>query len=126
MRYVLLTLLAISTSCNALAASEEIDMKLGCKSNPKLIAACFSVHGRLSSYNGSPSLRIWPRGTHRLLGIILDEELLSVPDNIKKLVDVDKDIYGDFLVCPFTEMKPGHMQFVCVEEAKNVHVQNRP
>ena len=101
-------------------------MKLGCKSNPQLIGACFFVHGRLSAHNGTPSLRIWPIGTHHLLGVLKDEEPLSIPENIRNLTGFDKDIYGDFLVCPFTKTKPGYMQFVCVEAASNVHVQNRP
>jgi hypothetical protein len=29
------------------------------------------------------------------------------------------DVYADFLVCPFTKSKPGVMQRVCIESAKN-------
>lgn len=126
MRYVLFTLLIFFSNCEAFAVEREIDMKLGCKNNPQLAGACFSVHGRLSTYNGNPSLRIWPIATHRLLGVLKDEELLSIPENIRNLTGFDKDIYGDFLVCPFTKTKPGYMQFVCVEVASNIHAQNRP
>jgi len=75
MRYVLLTLLVLLSNCEAFALEREIDMKAGCKNNPQIGGACFSVHGRLSAYNGAPSLRIWPIGTHRLLGVLKDQRL---------------------------------------------------
>lgn len=124
MRFVLVTFIVLLASAKSFGA--EIDMKADCKSNPQLIAACFTVHGRLSAYNGTPSLRIWPIGTRRLLGILADEDLLAIPENIRNEVGFGKDIYGDFSVCPFTESKPGQMQFVCVEAMSNVRVQNRP
>ena len=121
----MLSLLAFFFGCEAFAVEGEIDMKLGCKNNPQLVGSCFSVHGRLSAYNGNPSLRIWPIGTHRLLGVLNDEAPLSIPENIRNLAGFDRDIYGDFLVCPFTKTKPGTMQFVCIEAASNAYVQNR-
>lgn len=124
MRYALVTFIVLFASAKSFGA--EIDMKSGCKSNPQLIAACFTVHGRLSAYNGTPSLRIWPIGTHRLLGILKDENPLAIPESIRNEVGFGKDIYGDFSVCPFTGSKPGKMQFVCVEAVSNVRVQRRP
>ena len=122
--HAVILLLLVFFNCEALAVEEEIDMKLGCKNNPQLVDACFSVHGRLSAYNGNPSLRIWPIGTHRLLGVLKDEESLSIPENIRNLAGFDKDIYGDFLVCPLTRPEPGSMQFVCIEAASNVHAKS--
>lgn len=109
----------------ASAVSEKVDMKLGCKNNPGLVGACFTVNGRLSTYNGNPSLRIWPAGSRRLLGVVEDESLLSIPANIRNLVGFEHDVRGSFLVCPFTEAKAGYMQFVCVEEASNVRKHDR-
>ena len=34
-----------------------------------IIGDCFEIHGRLSLYNGTPSVRLWPVGTKRLLGV---------------------------------------------------------
>ena len=124
MRFALVTFIALFASTKGFGA--EIDMKAGCKSNPQLVTACFTVHGRLSAYNGTPSLRIWPMGTHRLLGILKDEDPLALPESIRNEVGFGKDIYGDFSVCPFTEPKRGQMQLVCVESVSNVRVQNRP
>lgn len=125
MRRALLILFAVSLACDAVAVEREIDMKLGCKANPQVVGACYSVRGRMSAYNGTPGLRIWPVGTHRLLGILPDEEPASVPENIRELVGVDKHIYGHFLVCPFTKSKPGTMQYVCIEAVSDVHVESR-
>ena len=124
MRYALVTFIVLFASAKSFGA--EIDMKSGCKSNPQLVAACFTVHGRLSAYNGTPSLRIWPIGTHRLLGVLKDEDPVVIPESIRNEVGFEKDIYGDFVVCPFTQSKPGQMQFVCVEAVSNVRVQRRP
>ena len=124
MRYALTTVIVLFACTKSFGA--EIDMKSGCSNNAQLVAACFTVHGRLSAYNGTPSLRIWPIGTHRLLGILKDEDPLAIPASIRNEVGFDKDIYGAFLVCPFTESKPGQMQFVCVEAVSNVQVQKRP
>jgi hypothetical protein len=48
-----------------------------------------------------------------------------VPPEVEKLVTWDNEVYGDFLVCPFTKFKPGHMQFVCIDSAKHLVVHSR-
>lgn len=88
-----------------------------CAADPDLVAKCFVVHGRLSFWNGSPSTRIWVIGTKHMLGV--SDEVL--PDNVNQMTDgFDTQIYGDFRVCPFNELKPGAMQSVCVDSAKNL------
>lgn len=129
MRTVLLVVAAIANFAfgEVLAVSEKVDMALGCKTNPLLVDSCFSVQGKLSTYNGNPSLRIWPKGTHRLLGVIDDGESKSIPPNTRSLVGFGRDVWGNFVVCPFSKAREGHMQFVCVEAASNVRVyENRP
>jgi hypothetical protein len=37
----------------------------------------------------------------------------------------DVEAWGDFEVCPFARERPGEMQMVCVESAKNVLFKNR-
>ena len=37
-----------------------------CKTNPKVIGACYVVHGRATNADGTPTLRIWPVGTKRM------------------------------------------------------------
>lgn len=91
-----------------------------------LVGPCFSVRGRLSLYNGNPSARIWKIGSKRILGITesrcVEPECSQMPEELRKMLNWEEGIYADFLVCPFTESKPDHMQFVCIESARNVHV----
>lgn len=100
-----------------------------CRQHPQLIGKCFTVHGRLSVYNGAPALRIWKVGTKRLLGVSEQRFAVpgfrNVPEMIQNQLNQDVDIFGDFLVCPFTRPKAGEMQLVCIEEGKKLNVQKR-
>ena len=67
-------------------------------------------------------MRIWRVGTKRILGVLPPENEI-VPHNLAKaLAGFDKQIYGNFEVCPFTLEKPGEMQMVCVESADHLIV----
>jgi hypothetical protein len=93
-----------------------------CKSDPDIIDACFTVRGRLAAYNGGPSLRIWRVGTKHMLGV-LDE--FPLPSDFPEANLWDKEAWGDYEVCPFTQEKPGAMQMVCVESAKDIFLKDR-
>ena len=100
-----------------------------CKGNPKVIGACYSVHGRLSRGADTVILRLWPVGTKRILGITggptLDDANAAIwPQNLKFPFG-DEDIYGDFEVCPFTPERKGVMQFVCIESASHLAVKRQ-
>jgi hypothetical protein len=88
-----------------------------CKSDPKVVAACFTVHGKMYNANGGSVARIWKIGTKRVLGVTRD-----LPENPESYrgSDFDDVLYGDFLVCPYTKEQAGVMQPVCVESAKNL------
>ena len=99
-----------------------------CRARPDLVGKCFNVHGRLSVYNGTPSIRLWPIGTKRLLGIIDPTDVSNAPGStilpldIKSKLDWNKDVFGDFVVCPLAVSKPGRMQTVCIESGKNLTI----
>ena len=94
-----------------------------CKTDPRVIGDCFKIHGRASIWNGNPTLRIWRIGTNRILGV---REGAPVPQNLKESFGSPwNEVYGDFLVCPFTESRPGWMQIVCVDLAENLFVKQR-
>jgi hypothetical protein len=92
-----------------------------CKSDPDIVGACFTVHGRLSAWNGTPTMRIWRIGTTRILGVHND----IMPESLTAKMDWDTEAYGDYDVCPFTPEKQGEMQMVCIEGAENVTVKKR-
>lgn len=98
-----------------------------CKTNTKVVGACYMVYGRATFGNGTPALRIWPVGTKRMLGVtagpIADDadDPIAPMEMLKFAPDVE-GISGDFEVCPFTPERKGQMQMVCVESAKNLVV----
>ena len=100
----------------------DIDPKAGCKSNPTLVGACFTIHGRIMATNGTPGMRIGRVGTKRILGVLPSEDEI-VPEPLKKYFGPMTNLYGDLLVCPFTAPRPGEMQMVCIEAASHLVVE---
>ena len=98
-----------------------------CSANPMITGSSFVVHGRLSRYNGSPTLRIWIIGTHRLLGVsggrFYKKGYRNLPQAMEEKLDWDNALYGDFLIFPFTKSQAKVMQLVCIESVKNLVVQ---
>src|SRR5215470_20323534 len=95
-----------------------------CETTTRVVSACFSVHGRITIYNGTPSVRIWPVGTNRLLGVLdgsgAAESDHIVPPELNALIVSRGDgsftsVFGDFSVCPLTRQQPGRMQMVCIK-----------
>jgi len=101
---------------------EERPAFQACKEDPDIVAACFSVHGRLSAYNGTPTLRMWRIGTDRMLGV---RDEFPLPESLEPRVNWDVNVYGDYVVCPLTHQRGGEMQVVCVESANHVVVNKR-
>ena len=48
--------------------------------------------------------------------------LKILPDDIKLKLDWNKDVFGDFLVCPLSKGQPGRMQTICLESGKHLTV----
>jgi hypothetical protein len=86
-----------------------------CRGNPALAGKCFRVHGRLRSYNGNPTFRIWPIGSGRLIGVTGAKpgDAPILPGDVA--CGFDCDVVADFEMCPFSPSKPGVMQRACIE-----------
>src|SRR5262249_40543487 len=86
--------------------------------------ACFTVHGRLTVGNGTPSARILPVGTHRLLGVLdspQGDELASLPRNVRDALASEPTqtrVFANFRVCPVTPVRSGWMQMVHLQSAR--------
>ena len=123
------TLLVLILSAGVSAMSPPLQAQKSCREHPQLIGKCFNVRGRLSTYNGAPAVRLWRIGTRRVLGISEQRfslpEYRKLPEDLTKQLNGENEIFGDFLVCPFTPAKPREMQLVCIESAKNVVVKKR-
>ncbi len=103
-----------------------------CADSPARVAACFTVHGRLTYSTGIPNYRIWIVGTKRILGVHgaaghpWDENQL--PDAVERwMSEGDGDgpphsraAFGDFVVCPLAPDEPKVMRRVCVASASKL------
>lgn len=108
---------------SAAAEYPDVNPSLGCRRNPAIVGDCFRIRGRVQVYNGAFNVRIWPVGSTRLLGVLPTEQEI-VPDNLRRQLSFSKRVYGDFQVCPFTAERPGHMRFVCVQEAEHLVIED--
>jgi hypothetical protein len=120
----------LTTSLRAFPQEESHDAaQRPCSKQPSLVGPCFNIRGRLALYNGNPTARIWKVGSNRLLGVSESRcqrpECPRMPKELEDSLSWENAIFGDFLVCPFTESKPGQMQFVCIESVKNPVVRDR-
>jgi len=127
LKLTVLSALALLIAYNAIAES-RLHEAASCRARPDVVGRCFSVHGRLSVYNGTPSIRLWPLGSKRLLGVLDPNDVSSgpgptiLPDEIKLKLDWNKDVFGDFFVCPLSQKQSGRMQTICIESGKHLIV----
>jgi hypothetical protein len=99
-------------------------MPVGARS-PNGAYRCYWVSGRLSAYNGTPTFRIWPTGTKRLLGVTTQsgplENVDALPATLRRLrPSFDRDIWGSFLVCPLAEDHAGRMRMIVLADARRL------
>jgi hypothetical protein len=123
-------LVILIVSANNVSLGYALSRNKSCKEHPKLIDPCFNVRGRLAYYNGAPSLRLWPVGTHRLLGVSEGRFASAGYDNVPpevatQLGGFENEMFADFTVCPFTKDEPGIMRLICIDAAKNIVVRQR-
>ncbi len=119
--------LSIIGSFGAIAEAQDMN---SCKAHPQLSGSCFEIRGRMGFSNGNPSIRIWPVGTRRLLGLSVGRASMSenynLPKELLAQLSWGKAMYADFIVCPFTDDEPGVMKIVCVESAENISIRDWP
>src|ERR1700686_291969 len=109
--------------CGSVSAmSPSLSTEKSCREHPQLVGKCFNVRGRLSTYNGNPAVRLWNLRTRRRLGVSDQRFSLpgyrNIPEDLAKQLDGKNVIIGDFLVCPFTRLRPREMQLMCIESGK--------
>lgn len=95
-----------------------------CVDSKSIVGACWNVRGRVAPYNGNPSVRIWPVGSNRLLGV-RDAEPPRLPPALAKMLSWDAYVFADLKVCPLTKAREGRMQIVCIAGARNVVVREK-
>jgi len=140
-RFAITMALVYAVPWMACTAQGNEKRMIPCKT-PAIANACYWTHGRLQFVNGTPTLRLWKIGTHRILGIYSgpsrynaaaedpdqgDNENPELPGNV---VDAFKrnqpaqgfpdPIFGDFEVCPLVPERSHVMQAACIESARNI------
>ncbi|HET6890089.1 MAG TPA: hypothetical protein VFH31_03225 [Pyrinomonadaceae bacterium] len=126
LKYV--SILLVVFACNIFGQEAPKSPSEPCRAQPSLVGKCFNVRGRLSLYNGAPTVRLWRLGSKRMLGVSASYSQAgysSIPEEIEKRLDWETEVWGDFLVCPFTRQKPKEMQMICIESGKNIVVRKR-
>jgi hypothetical protein len=132
--WLLLTALITLTLTAIGAPPRDPKRKIVCKT-PQNAATCYWTHGRVSVANGTPFIRLWKIGTHRMLTIHSgpgykrgDNEENSnpeIPANLDRAFKTDLTrVYGNFEICPLEPERPGEMQRVCIESAKNIFAED--
>src|SRR5258708_814278 len=91
---------------------------------------CRWVDGRLAAYNGTPTFRIWPKGTKRLLGVVdnagASESADILPTKVSRMKpSFSRDVWGSFRVCPQTPEHAGWMRMVVVTDATGLTANER-
>lgn len=87
---------------------------------------CYWVDGRLTLGNGTPALRIWPRGTNRLLGVTTSdydsESETALPKDVWSFMRTRRTdrVWGSFKVCPLAADRTGWMRPVTVPAARGL------
>jgi hypothetical protein len=147
MRYTLISALALCALAAQAVPQVTAKRKIPCKTAENA-TTCYWTRGRITCCNGNPSMRMWKVGTKRILGILSGpnsqrddaEDSLhpELPSNLARAYDAEykrraamKDpdagdpepAFGDFEVCPLEPERPGWMQPVCIESAKNIFFQ---
>ena len=115
-----------------LASEPALAVKLPCRTSTRVVAACFRIHGRLSIWNGTPSVRIWKIGTNRMFGVLDGNSSADsddiLPVELRRLLapngSVGVNVFGDFDVCPLTKQHKGWMQMVCIDSASHLVSKN--
>jgi hypothetical protein len=122
LRIAVLICIMLAAVCTT--AGDDGPRGVACRLHKVFAGECFSVHGRMTAYNGNPTARIWIVGTHRMLGIQA-EEVVEMPEYLAKNMNFETTVYGDFKVCPLTPAHEGRMQFVCIQSAEHLVIRKR-
>jgi hypothetical protein len=120
----------IALALSATGSSQGVTKrKIPCKT-PENAPSCYWTHGRLSVANGTPSIRLWKIGTKRILAIHSgpgfkpgnqENENPEIPGNVERAFkSINTRVFADFEICPLEPERPGEMQDVCIESAKNI------
>lgn len=88
-----------------------------CKSDPDVIAACYTARARLAVSPKGDGMKIWPVGGTHLMSV--DKGML--PGNLSSEVGPNMRVYATMVICPLTVERGGPSRYVCVDAATDFH-----
>ncbi len=103
-----------------------------CRDDPAVVAACFTVHGRLSIDKGA--ILVWPSATKRLLQLAYPPDSPQalvgwpyIPPHLDHMLHAGQaTVWGDFEVCPLTQDEPGRRRLICIQSGSHLAVVDDP
>lgn len=102
--------------------SNSVYADMVCSQDPRIMAPCYDVEGRLTIYaNMRPRIQL-KEGNGKILAIVpksgleTGEEDYYWPQEIEDELSLEKDIDGRFRVCPFKPPKLDELQYVCIDK----------
>lgn len=93
-----------------------------CKSDPDVVAACYTKRARLSLTEKGDGLLLWPVGEKRLLSV--EDDML--PGDLLARVSPSMRVYATMVICPLTVEQPRSRPHICVDAATNLHTEAVP
>ena len=85
---------------------------------------CYWTRGRLWIAQGGPSIRLWPVGTRRILGIVNPKPGVidydgadAIPPKVADALTDGVFVWGTYHVCPIAPERPGWMRFIFIDRA---------
>ena len=86
------------------------------------VGPCYTVHGDLVSGADNVQIRIYPKGTERILGYAAGALRCILPRGLEDTLAKEQVAEADVTIRPVTRSKPGVMQFVCIASLKNMRI----
>ena len=84
------------------------------------VEPCRTIHGNLVLGGDNIQVRIYTRGTKRILGYADGALRCTLPTDLEDILAGKPIVEADVTIRPVTVWKPGVMQFVCIASVSNV------
>jgi len=87
-----------------------------CKTDPDVIAACYTARARLAVAPESRGYLLWPVGGKHVMAVPDG----MVPDDLSAKVSASMRVYATMLICPVTTQMRSARPVVCIESASDL------
>jgi len=89
-------------------------------SGSPFVGPCRTVRGALAAGADNIYVRVYPKGTERVLGYADGALRCGLPRGLDEILAKERLVEADVTIRPVTRSEPGVMQFICIASVKNV------